>query len=78
MSIKVAPTLKLRMINMGIQKEEAIKRAKEENGSLKMQGRVKAVSIKKTVYPCPKCNSHNTYFNKEELVCRKCRHREQL
>lgn len=63
---------------MGIQKEEAEKRAKEENGSLKVPSKVKALSIKKTVYPCPKCSSHNTYFTSKELVCRKCGGREKL
>ncbi len=60
---------------MGIQKEEAEKRAKEENGSTKMDKKVKAMQI--TVLVCP-CGSRNVYRTKTELICRKCGRREKL
>jgi len=51
-------------------KEGQIKEVKPENSEQKLKYNVKERR-------CFKCNSRNTYANKNEIICRKCGYRMQ-
>lgn len=59
------------MIKMPAQREEANKRSKEENGSLRVPTKVPAV---RKTFLCPECGQGRTYFRikTSERVCRNC------